>query len=89
MSQFIQGFIVGYRIGPKTQRSKEYILQFPNVKSPSDAARLIGRKVAWPIGERKIRGKIVALHGKGGQLRARFRRGLPGIALGTYVEIIG
>jgi len=88
MSQ-IQGFIVSYRTGPRTQHPKECILQFPKVKSSSEAARLIGRKVAWPVGERKIRGKIVALHGEGGMVRARFRKGLSGQALGTRVEIIG
>jgi len=89
MSKSLIGFVVSYRTGPRTQRSKECVLKFPNVKSSSEAARLIGRKVAWPVGERKIRGKIVALHGKRGFVRARFRRGVPGHALGTPVEIIG
>jgi len=89
MSEFVIGFVVSYRTGPKTQRSKECVLKFPNVKSASEAARLIGRKVAWPVGERKIRGKIVALHGKRGLVRVRFRRGVSGQALGTRVEIIG
>jgi len=89
MSESILGLIVSYRTGPKTQRSKECVLKFPNIKSSREAARLIGRKVAWPIGERRIRGKIVALHGKGGLVRARFRKGLLGEALGTHVEIIG
>jgi len=84
----IEGVIVNYRTGPKTQRSKECIIQFSEVKSASDAARLIGRKVAWPIGKRTVRGKIVALHGKNGLVRARFRKGLPG-QIGTRVEIIG
>lgn len=79
---------MNYRTGPKTQRSKEYIIQFPEVKSANDAARLIGRKVAWPIGKRTVRGEIVALHGKNGLVRARFRKGLPGL-IGTRVEIIG
>ena len=89
MSESLTGFIVSYRMGPKTQRSKECVLKFPNVKSSSEAAHLIGRKVAWPVGERKIRGKIVALHGDRGLVRARFRRGLSGKALGTPVEVIG
>jgi len=84
----IEGIIVNYRIGPKTQRSKECLIQFAEVKSASEAARLIGRKVAWPVGKRTVRGKIVALHGKNGLVRARFRRGLPG-QIGTRVEIIG
>jgi len=89
MSELLLGFIVSYRMGPKTQRPKEYVLQFPNFKSPGEAARLIGRKVAWPVGERKIIGKIVALHGKRGLVRARFRKGISGQALGTRVEVIG
>ncbi len=89
MPQTLEGFLISYRTGPKTQGSKEFILQFPNIKSASEAAQLIGRKVAWPAGERKIRGKIVALHGKKGRVRARFRKGLPGLALGTSIEIIG
>jgi len=76
-------------MGPKTQRPKECILRFSNIKSSREAARLVGRKVAWPVEERRVRGKIVALHGKRGLVRARFRKGLLGEALGTRVEIIG
>jgi large subunit ribosomal protein L35Ae len=89
LSQTLRGILINYRTGLKTQSSKEFILQFPNIKSSNEAARLIGRKVAWPVRERKIRGKIVALHGKKGLVRARFRKGLPGLALGTPIEIIG
>ena len=89
MSESLTGFIVSYRAGPKTQRPKECILRFSNIKSSREAARLVGRKVAWPAEERKIRGKIVALHGKKGLVRACFRKGVPGRALGTRVEIIG
>ena len=89
MPKALYGFIVGYRTGPKTQRSKECILKFPKVRSPGEAARLIGRKVAWPVGERRVRGKIVGLHGRSGLVRARFRRGVPGEAIGTRIEVIG
>ncbi|MGQ9460802.1 MAG: 50S ribosomal protein L35ae [Candidatus Bathyarchaeaceae archaeon] len=89
MSESLTGLIVSYRTGPKTQRPKECILLFSNIKSSREATRLVGRKVAWPVEERKIRGKIVALHGEKGLVRARFRKGVPGQALGTRVEIIG
>jgi len=85
----IQGIIVNYRVGPKTQRSKECIIQFPQITSVSEASRLIGRKVAWRNGETRIIGKIVDIHGRKGLVRARFRKGLPGQALGTTVELIG
>jgi ribosomal protein L35AE/L33A len=89
MPKALYGFIVSYRTGPKTQRSKECILRFPKFESPSEAARLIGRKVAWPVGERKVRGKIVALHGTNGLVRVRFRKGVHGQAIGTPIEVVG
>lgn len=84
----LRGVIVNYRTGPKTQRSKECVVQFADVKSAEQAARLLGKKVAWPVGERKIKGKIVAVHGKNGLVRVRFRKGLPG-QTGIQIEIIG
>ena len=86
--EMLRGFIVSYRRGPKTQRPKECLLKFLHIKSFSEASSLIGRKVAWPVGERKCIGKIVAPHGKKGLVRARFRKGVPGEALGSQVEII-
>ncbi|MBE0520106.1 50S ribosomal protein L35ae [Candidatus Bathyarchaeota archaeon] len=89
MAQTIQGIIKNYRVGPRTQRSKECIIKFPHVTSVSEASRLIGRKVAWKVGKKKIVGKIVDLHGGKGLVRARFRKGVPGQALGTRVELVG
>ncbi len=89
MSQKIQGVIKNYRVGPGTQRSKECIIKFAHVTSSSEAGRLIGRKVAWKVGKKKIVGKIVALHGDKGLVRARFRKGVPGQALGTKAELVG
>ena len=89
MPNTLKGVIVSYRMGPKTQKSKECLIRFHGVESVSEVGGLIGGKVAWPIGERKCRGKIVALHGKKGLVRARFRKGLPGKALGSPLEIIG
>ena len=72
MAQTIQGIIKNYRVGPRTQRSKECIIKFAHLTSVSEASRLIGRKVAWKLGKNKIVGKIVALHGDKGLVRARF-----------------
>jgi len=84
----LEGTIVNCRRGPKTQRPKEYIIRFSGVKSAKEAARLIGRKVACPVGKRVIKGKIVDLHGKNGLVRARFRKGFSG-QFGTRVKMIG
>ena len=89
MPEIPEGVVVSFRRGPKTQKPKECLIRFHGVESVSEAGQLIGRKVAWPKGERKIIGKIVALHAKKGLVKARFRKGLPGNALGSFVEIIG
>jgi len=84
----LEGVIVNYRMGPKAQRPKECVIQFRGVKSANEAARLIGRKVAVTVGKRVIRGKIVAVHGKNGLFRARFRKGVSW-QMGTQVRITG
>ena len=88
MPQIFSGTILNYRTGLKSQHPKECILKFSGINSSNAAAPFIGRKIAWPAGKRKIRGKIVALHGKNGLVKARFRKGLPGQAIGTRFEII-
>jgi large subunit ribosomal protein L35Ae len=69
--------------------SKECLIQFAHVNSVSLAGQLIGRKVVWKQGKNKLIGKIVGLHGKKGVVRAKFRKGVPGHALGTTVELVG
>jgi ribosomal protein L35AE/L33A len=64
VAEKVQGLIVNYRVGPKTQRSKECIIRFAHVTSVSEASRLVGRKIIWKVGKNKIVGKIVALHGR-------------------------
>ncbi len=54
---------------------------------PSDAMRMVGLRVGWPADEPKIYRKIVAIHGRKGVLRVKFKRGLPGQALGSHVKI--
>jgi len=86
----LKGIIVNYRRGPRTQKSRECLIKFSNVQSRSEASQLIGRKVAWTDGKNNtIVGTIISPHGNKGLVRARFRRGLPGQALGTTVRIIG
>jgi len=89
MPEVPKGVVVSFRRGRETRRPKECLILFHGVKSVSEAGQLIGRKVAWPSREQKCIGKIVALHAKKGLVKARFRKGLPGNALGSLVEIVG
>jgi large subunit ribosomal protein L35Ae len=89
IAKALYGVIVSYQRGQKTQKPRQCLISFPGVESVGEAGQLIGRKVAWPVGERKCRGKIVRVHGRKGLVRARFIKGIPGKALGSKVEIIG
>lgn len=51
MSMDLKGVVINYRRGPRTQRSRECLIQFPNIKSRSEASKLIGRKIAWSDGK--------------------------------------
>jgi len=85
----MQAKLLSHRIGPKSQRPREYIIQVPGVESAAEASRLIGRKVIWHRSKAKRTvGKVVGAHGGRGCVRARFRRGLPGTAYGTEVTIV-
>lgn len=89
MSQPIYGRITNYRIGIRTQASRECLIQFTNVVSAAQAGQLVGKKVVWKSETKKRTGKIVGSHGKNGAIRVRFKQGLPGQALGTTVELLG
>ncbi|MEM0226309.1 MAG: 50S ribosomal protein L35ae [Thermofilaceae archaeon] len=84
-----RAFIVSYRRGSNSQNERYVILEVEGVSSGAEAARFIGRKVVYllPNGE-KVQGRVVRVHGRGGRLIARFRRPLPGQALGKTALVI-
>jgi ribosomal protein L35AE/L33A len=43
----------------------------------------------WQGGNEKFVGKVVGFHGKNGVVRVKFKKGVPGQALGTTVELVG
>ena len=88
MSQPVYGRITNYRIGIRTQFSRECLIQFSNVASVAQAGQLVGHKVVWKGKNKKLVGKIVGFHGKNGTVRVKFKKGVPGQALGTTVELV-
>ena len=80
---------MNYRIGIRTQMSHECLIQFTGVVSPAQAGQLLGKKVLWRGSKKELAGKIVGFHGKNGAVRVKFKKGLPGQAIGTSVELVG
>jgi large subunit ribosomal protein L35Ae len=89
LSQPVYGRIMNCRIGIRTQMSRECLIEFTDVGTAVKAGQLLGRKVVWKNENRKLIGKIVSFHGKNGTVRVRFKKGVPGQALGTAVELVG
>lgn len=74
--------IVGFR-GSRREMYGNYTVIEMSKRNP---ASLIGKKVAWKTQTGKtIAGKILRTHGK--HLLARFKKSLPGNAIGSEVEI--
>jgi len=80
------GVIKNYRRGPKSQRNQECLIRVHGVNQ-CDSSRFLGWKVEWPHIESRLTGKILKTHGNTGYLRVKFKKGLPGQALGTKVKI--
>jgi large subunit ribosomal protein L35Ae len=87
LAQKVYGRITNYRTGIKDQTSNECLIEFENVTSASLASKLVGQKVTWQNGTKKLIGKIRGPHGKKGMVKVRFTRGVPGQAIGSVVEL--
>lgn len=85
----MRAIFLGYKGGHRTQKSKYALIRVDGVDDRSKAAAYIGRKVLWvsPSDSRLI-GKVVGVHGRNGVLKVRFRKGLPGEAIGTEFTVI-
>lgn len=78
------GVVLNYRFGRKSQRPKQCIIKVLGVEA-WESKRLIGWKVGWPLDDPKIFGRVTGHHGRKGTLKAKFKKGVPGQALGGRV----
>jgi len=84
-----RGVVTSYRRGKHLQHPNQVILLFDEIKTKSDAAALVGRRVKWNSPEEKeFLGKVLGTHGNSGAVRAKFRTNLPGQAIGTPVVLL-
>jgi large subunit ribosomal protein L35Ae len=85
----IFGIFVNIRQGMFRQYPHNILIRIPGIDSSNSAAKYIGKKVIWHSKSgKKLVGKIVKTHGRNGVLLSRFKKGLPGQAIGSSVEII-
>ncbi|MEM4263305.1 MAG: 50S ribosomal protein L35ae [Candidatus Woesearchaeota archaeon] len=86
----MNGVIVNFRGSKRRKTGNQMIIEVEGVDSKEKAKKLVGKTVSWTApGKKKttIKGKISAIHGNKGVVRALFERGLPGQSLGTKVTI--
>ena len=79
--------VYSFRRGRHLQNNRQMILKIAD--SAEGAQKFIGKTVIWTSSAgNEIAGKISALHGRNGSVRALFTaKGLPGQSLGQKVRI--
>jgi ribosomal protein L35AE/L33A len=85
----MEAIVMHFRQGKHRQNTKQAIIKIAD--TPEEAEKFIGKKVTWTSpGKNKVQitGKISALHGRKGAVRAIFsEKGLPGQALGQKIKV--
>jgi large subunit ribosomal protein L35Ae len=85
----MEGKIVNYRGGKRTQYSNQMVITLSACKNKEDASKLVGSKIEWTTStNKKIIGRVSRAHGNNGCVLARFNKGLPGQSIGTGIKII-
>ena len=85
----MEAVVSNFRRGRHVTRSNQMILCVDGVNSKEKAQKLVGKDVLWMSPAKKeIKGKIEAIHGNGGCVRAKFERGMPGQSIGKKLKIL-
>jgi len=85
----MKAIITSYRRSRHVQHMNTVLLKPEKVDNDVEAHKLLGKIVRLKTKSGKLmQGKVVAIHGKKGVVRARFSKGVPGEALYTEVEIV-
>jgi len=83
----MEGKIVNYRKNRNSQTPNHLVVTVEGVDNRDKATKLVGKKVIFHTGKKDMIGKINAIHGNSGALRAVFETGMPGQCLGKKVKI--
>jgi len=85
----MEGIIINYRRGRKTQTTNQMIIVVPDFDKEK-ALTIIGKKVTYICEgktKKEIVGKVTYTHGNKGAVRVLFEKGMPGQAIGGKVLI--
>ncbi len=80
------GTIVNFRRGKHITSNNQMIVKPEASSSKDDAAKLVGKKVAFNTGKKDMLGEVVSAHGNSGAVRVKFETGMPGQAIGQKVK---
>ena len=83
----MEATVMHFRQGRHHQNTKQMILKIAD--DAEKASKFVGKTVSWTSPSGKvIKGKISALHGRTGNVRAIFsEKGLPGQTLGQKIKV--
>ncbi|NTV23786.1 MAG: 50S ribosomal protein L35ae [Nanoarchaeota archaeon] len=86
----MEGIIASYRRGRKTMTGNQVLIKVASVDNKEKAEKLVGKQVVWNApgkAKKALKGKISAVHGRNGTVRAIFETGVPGQAVTQKVMI--
>ena len=85
----MQGTIISYRRGRHTQNTNQMLVRIENVSTKEQAEEYVGKHIVWITPSNKeMPGKIIAVHGSKGAVRAKFEKNLPGQSIASKVMIL-
>jgi large subunit ribosomal protein L35Ae len=79
--------IINYRRNSTGQKMNHLIVTVEGIDNKDKASKFVGKKAIYHTGKKDIVGKINAIHGNSGALRAVFEQGIPGQALGKKLKL--
>ena len=79
---------MNFRSARHHQKGNQMIIKVEGYSDKEKAVELVGKEVKWvsPAGK-ELKGKVSAVHGNSGAVRAIFDTGMPGQSVGAKVKV--